>query len=155
MFRVVAIFILFIYVNGASIPPESQAETVAYQNTNDGTGNYFFSYLTSNGITRQESGHLVNAGQPDEHVDVEGFYSYTDSDGVLQNIYYTADANGYAIRTKPSYVNSDNFFSTSKCRRIIAWKMIDATHQKGSKMPRNTKVLVIVKTSEPLKKFAI
>ncbi|CAG5040095.1 unnamed protein product [Parnassius apollo] len=106
MFRVATIFVLFIYVNGASITPESQAETVAYQNTNDGSGNYFFSYVTSNGITRQESGHLVNAGQPDEHVDVEGFYSYTDSDGVLQSIYYTADTNGYSIRTKPLLIQT-------------------------------------------------
>ncbi|CAK1604170.1 unnamed protein product [Parnassius mnemosyne] len=106
MFRAVTIFVLFIHnVKGASITPESQAETVEYQNTNDGNGNYFFRFVTSNGITRQESGRLVNAGQPDEHVNVEGFYSYTDSDGVLQKIYYTADANGYSIRTKPPLAN--------------------------------------------------
>ncbi|CAG5040093.1 unnamed protein product [Parnassius apollo] len=106
MFRVVTVFALFLYVNGASFTPESQAETVEYQNTNDGYGNYLFRYVTSNGITREESGHLVNAGQPDEHVDVEGFYSYMDSDGVLQKIFYTADTNGYSIRTQPLLVQT-------------------------------------------------
>lgn len=70
----------------------------------------FSSFNTSNGIQRSESGTLVNEGQPDEHVEVFGFYSYTDPDGKLVEIRYTADENGYHILMFP--------------RPMVSWLML-------------------------------
>lgn len=58
---------------------------------------HFSSFLTSNGIYRSESGSLVNKGQPDEYILVEGQYSYLDSKDQLIVINYQADLNGYHI----------------------------------------------------------
>lgn len=58
----------------------------------------YFSYETSNGITRSESGRLVNVGQEDEHIEVSGSYSYTDTDGKPVSVFYTADENGFQIQ---------------------------------------------------------
>lgn len=56
-----------------------------------------FRFVTSNGITREETGRLVNSGQSDEHIAVEGFYTYSDNDGILRMVNYKADSNGYVI----------------------------------------------------------
>lgn len=58
---------------------------------------YFISFETSNGIKRLESGRLVNVGQTDEHLEVNGVFSYTDPDGNLVIVNYQADENGYHI----------------------------------------------------------
>ncbi|XP_013177820.1 PREDICTED: endocuticle structural glycoprotein SgAbd-5-like [Papilio xuthus] len=99
MYRVVLLVNLLILSIEATIPSDTEAKIVEYKNDNDGLGNYFFRYITSNGITRQESARLINSGQPDEHIAVEGFYSYKDVDGVLQTVYYKADTNGYKTST--------------------------------------------------------
>lgn len=57
----------------------------------------FFSFETSNGLQRSESGTLVNKGQPNEHIKVRGYYSYSDPDGKYVQINYTADENGYHV----------------------------------------------------------
>lgn len=54
-------------------------------------------FETSKGMIRDETGRRVNIGQADEHIAVQGFYSYNDTEGVLQSVHYKADKNGYVI----------------------------------------------------------
>ncbi|XP_061377853.1 endocuticle structural glycoprotein SgAbd-5-like [Danaus plexippus] len=74
---------------------ESQATILTYEYNNDGSGNYNFRYTTSNGISRQETGTLVNEGLTNEHIEVRGSYSYIQPDGRLETVEYTADENGF------------------------------------------------------------
>ncbi|XP_014363551.2 endocuticle structural glycoprotein SgAbd-5 [Papilio machaon] len=99
MYRVVLLVTLSILSIEATNPSDKESKIVEYKNDNDGLGNYFFRYVTSNGITRQETARLINSGQSDEHIAVEGFYSYKDVDGVLYTVYYKADTNGYQTTT--------------------------------------------------------
>ncbi|XP_044750533.1 uncharacterized protein LOC123310907 [Coccinella septempunctata] len=69
---------------------------------------YFFSYTTSNGITRQESAVLVNdpnsKNDEDQIIRITGYYSYIDNDNNIFLVDYVADENGYNIsRKEPSY----------------------------------------------------
>lgn len=52
-------------------------------------------YETSNGISQQESGELVNPGQENESIAVRGQFSYTGQDGVTYTVTYVADDNGF------------------------------------------------------------
>lgn len=56
---------------------------------------YFPSYETSNGISQQEEGRLINAGTENEAVAVRGQFQYTGADGVLYTVRYVADENGF------------------------------------------------------------
>lgn len=67
---------------------------------------YYYSYKTSNGLTREETGEVVNLGKDDEHIVVRGVYSYIDTDGVIQSVSYTADENGYHINTPSGTVRT-------------------------------------------------
>ena len=53
------------------------------------------SYETSDGISRTELGEIINEGKEDEELVVKGSYSYIDSNGVNNVVYYTADKDGY------------------------------------------------------------
>lgn len=44
---------------------------------------------------RNERWYLKNAGTPNEHIAVDGQYSYLDPDGKRITIVYYADENGY------------------------------------------------------------
>ncbi|CAG9560424.1 unnamed protein product [Danaus chrysippus] len=74
---------------------ESRATILTYEYNNDGSGKYNFRYSTSNGISRQETGTLVNEGLTNEHIEVRGSYSYIQPDGRLETVEYTADENGF------------------------------------------------------------
>lgn len=52
-------------------------------------------YETSNGISQQETGELVNPGQENESIAVRGTFSYTGLDGVTYTVTYVADDNGF------------------------------------------------------------
>nr|XP_021201021.2 endocuticle structural glycoprotein SgAbd-5 isoform X3 [Helicoverpa armigera] len=101
MNRVIIACALLSVAAAAVIPEDAQAQIVNYKNDNDGLGNYEFSFETSNGIKREERGRLVNVGQEDEHIVVEGSYSFLDDTGKLVFIRYTADENGYKIGPAP------------------------------------------------------
>lgn len=58
----------------------------------------FFSFLryeTSNGISAQEEGHVINAGSEQEAIAVRGQFQYTGPDGVSYTVTYVADENGF------------------------------------------------------------
>ncbi|CAH2107386.1 unnamed protein product [Euphydryas editha] len=85
----------------APLSKDSEATILNYNNTNDGTGNYYFRFETSNGITREEKGTLVDVGLPNEHISVEGKYSYINEEGITETFNYIANENGYTILTSP------------------------------------------------------
>ncbi|XP_038210661.1 endocuticle structural glycoprotein SgAbd-5-like [Zerene cesonia] len=80
-------------------PSAANANIIQYENNNDGSGNYKFSFETSDGTKREETGTVVNPGQPDEHIAVVGSYSFIRSDGFYETVEYKADENGYNILT--------------------------------------------------------
>ncbi|KAI5631981.1 insect cuticle protein domain-containing protein [Phthorimaea operculella] len=77
-------------------PEDAAARLISYQNENDGQGNYQFSFELSNGLARVETGRVVNRGEEDEHIQVQGHYKYTDENGE-HIIYYTAGKDGFQI----------------------------------------------------------
>ncbi|XP_022816548.1 endocuticle structural glycoprotein SgAbd-5-like isoform X2 [Spodoptera litura] len=79
----------------AVLSEDAQAQIVDYVNNNDGTGNYNFRFQTSNGLVREESGIVVNPGQEDQYIDVQGSYSYIDTNGAVVDVKYSADKDGY------------------------------------------------------------
>ncbi|XP_066907176.1 endocuticle structural glycoprotein SgAbd-8 [Halyomorpha halys] len=63
---------------------------------NLGDGKYQYSYETGNGIQAEERGSQRLVGEPAEAGTVaQGSYSYTDPDGNLIQVTYTADENGF------------------------------------------------------------
>lgn len=71
------------------------AEIISYDSDNDGLGSYSFSFETSNGIARQEQGHIENPGTDFETLKVEGSFQYYGDDGQLYQVQYIADENGF------------------------------------------------------------
>lgn len=70
----------------------------------------FCSFTAENGIKAQEQGEVKNKGTDNEIQSVRGSYSYTGPDGVLYEVTYIADENGFQpmVRTK-SYFQSSIF----------------------------------------------
>lgn len=52
-------------------------------------------YETSNGISAEEQGHVINPGTENEAVAVSGSFKYIGADGVTYTVTYTADENGF------------------------------------------------------------
>lgn len=50
----------------------------------------FFSWTTSDGITREEIAEVMNAGTDNEFLLVRGFYGYTGPDGQEYRVGYTS-----------------------------------------------------------------
>ncbi|CAG5021335.1 unnamed protein product [Parnassius apollo] len=65
----------------------------------DPEGGYNFSYETANGINQNENGELKTVpdedNKPHTVIVVRGAYSYTDKDGKVQSITYSADEKGF------------------------------------------------------------
>ncbi|XP_013177824.1 PREDICTED: endocuticle structural glycoprotein SgAbd-5-like [Papilio xuthus] len=97
MYLILLVLTLSVYCIGARNLSDAEAKIVEYKNENIGLGNYKFRFETSNGILREETGRRINIGQMDEHVVVQGFYSYNDTEGVLHSVHYKADTNGFVI----------------------------------------------------------
>lgn len=64
----------------------------------------------------------MNVGEPDEHLVVQGVYSYTDAEGKIVVVRYTADENGYQVEEEaPIYSTPSPLFpsivsiSSSEC----------------------------------------
>ncbi|XP_044726872.1 pupal cuticle protein 20-like [Chrysoperla carnea] len=75
--------------------PNNDIPILSYSNDNNGEGSYRYSYETGNGIRAEEQGALKNAGSQAEGIAVQGSYSYTDEQGNLIQVTYTADENGF------------------------------------------------------------
>ncbi|KAJ8732071.1 hypothetical protein PYW08_014801 [Mythimna loreyi] len=104
MLRIIIACALISLAASAVIPEDAQAQIISYQNENDGSGNYDFSFETSNGLKRKEIGRVINPGAENQYLDVEGSFSYTDAEGKLVEVFYRADQNGYHIQEKPPVI---------------------------------------------------
>ncbi|XP_019876738.1 flexible cuticle protein 12-like [Aethina tumida] len=62
---------------------------------NIGVDGFNWAYETSNGISAQEQGQLINAGTENESIAVRGSYRYIGPDGVTYEVTYVADDNGF------------------------------------------------------------
>lgn len=56
---------------------------------------FSFSYETSDGQTRDEQGVLKNPGTDNEALSVTGSFSFVGQDGVVYQVTYIADENGF------------------------------------------------------------
>ncbi|CAG9771908.1 unnamed protein product [Ceutorhynchus assimilis] len=92
---VIALFALVAVAVAAPQNPDAAAQVLKYESENIGVDGYNFGYETSNGISHQEQGELVNPGAENEAVAVRGSYQYTGPDGVLYSVTYIADENGF------------------------------------------------------------
>lgn len=61
----------------------------------DKHGNFQYEYESGNGIKQGAQGFLKNAGQKDQSVVQEGYYSYVDEHGHQVGVHYIADEHGF------------------------------------------------------------
>lgn len=54
-----------------------------------------FSYENSDGSQREEFGHILSPDTEDEHMKVNGSFSYVGPDGITYTVKYTADDQGF------------------------------------------------------------
>ncbi|KAG5880315.1 hypothetical protein JTB14_018520 [Gonioctena quinquepunctata] len=71
------------------------AVIVRYDSDNIGLGSYGYNVETSDGQKKEERGELVNPGTKDEFIAVQGKFSYPGPDGVLYEVVYVADQDGF------------------------------------------------------------
>nr|AAL16187.1 larval cuticle protein precursor [Apriona germarii] len=74
---------------------DADAVVVRYDSDNIGVDGYNYAYDTSNGISAQENGQVINAGTDNEAIAARGQFTYTGPDGVQYSVSYTADENGF------------------------------------------------------------
>ncbi|KAH1024122.1 flexible cuticle protein 12 [Dendroctonus ponderosae] len=75
--------------------PDAEAVVLRQENDNIGVEGFNWAYETSNGISHQEEGRLINAGSENEAIAVRGQFQYTGADGVVYTVRYVADENGF------------------------------------------------------------
>ncbi|XP_055842335.1 larval cuticle protein 1-like [Episyrphus balteatus] len=93
---IVAICLFVVIVSSAPAPQDVQL--LDFTNENDGTGNYKYSFSQSDGTKVQETGELKTVtGEegPVEAVVKTGSYEFTDADGGVHRVTYTADETGF------------------------------------------------------------
>ncbi|GJQ70341.1 hypothetical protein Trydic_g22775 [Trypoxylus dichotomus] len=74
--------------------PDKDAIVLKSDFDNIGVGGYKYGYETSNGISAEEEGNLLNEGSENESIAVRGRYSFV-IDGVTYTVEYVADENGF------------------------------------------------------------
>nr|XP_023024895.1 cuticle protein CP14.6-like isoform X1 [Leptinotarsa decemlineata] len=75
--------------------PSKDAVILRYDSDNIGVGPYAFAVETSDGLVKEERGELVDAGTNEPSSVVQGKYSYPGPDGVLYEVVYIADKDGF------------------------------------------------------------
>ncbi|CAH0729113.1 unnamed protein product, partial [Brenthis ino] len=93
-------FIVFALVLATALaaPPQTNdrdAQIVRYESDNIGIDGYSYGFETSNGIQASENGALTNPGTDAEALEVRGAFSYYGPDGILYEVTYTADKDGF------------------------------------------------------------
>ncbi|XP_022907036.1 flexible cuticle protein 12-like [Onthophagus taurus] len=89
--------VILLFVAVAFAAPQYDRDAVVLRNDFDNIGvdGYNYAYETSNRISAQEQGQLVNPGTDNEAIAVRGQYSYLGPDGVTYTVTYIADENGF------------------------------------------------------------
>ncbi|XP_049869661.1 flexible cuticle protein 12-like [Pectinophora gossypiella] len=90
------VFALFVAAAAAApANPDADAYVVKYDSDNIGVDGYNYNVQTSNGISQQEQGQVINPGTDNEAIAVRGQFSYTGPDGQQYTVTYVADENGF------------------------------------------------------------
>ncbi|KAH8370128.1 hypothetical protein KR093_002213, partial [Drosophila rubida] len=71
------------------------AQLLRYEVDKKPNGSFRFEYEGDDNSYRQEAGDLVNVGTDEEALEVKGSYRYTDADGQVIEVHYTAGKNGF------------------------------------------------------------
>ncbi|XP_042890996.1 cuticle protein AMP1A-like [Penaeus japonicus] len=71
--------------------PESEAETLLDERSDNGDGNFQYTFETSNGIRANKVGTPGSEGQSN----MEGSFSFPLADGTIAEVSFIADENGY------------------------------------------------------------
>ncbi|XP_072940652.1 uncharacterized protein [Epargyreus clarus] len=98
MLQIVALCL--IAVVAAAPPPRvtystDNVQLLKFENDNDGTGNYRYTYEQTDGQKQEEQGEVRNGGTENEYIAVRGAYSWVGPDGVTYTVTYVADENGF------------------------------------------------------------
>ncbi|XP_066140975.1 cuticle protein CP14.6-like isoform X2 [Euwallacea fornicatus] len=79
-----------------AVPVSEDSEAVVLKSDADVAPDaYNYAYETSNGISADEHGELKNADTEGESLAVQGQFKYTGPDGVVYQLNYVADENGF------------------------------------------------------------
>ncbi|KAB0794517.1 hypothetical protein PPYR_11356 [Photinus pyralis] len=84
-------------VGSIAAPPPSQtqtAEIVQQESDLDVGGKYHYKFATSDGTKAEQHGELKQIGN-EAGATATGFYEYTDNNGTVFKVTYTADENGF------------------------------------------------------------
>lgn len=91
-------FVLAVAAVAHALPVSEKDEVVPILNSvvnkND-DGSYKASYESGDGTLRDEEATVINAGTPEESLEVKGSYKYINEDGETVEVFYTAGVNGF------------------------------------------------------------
>ncbi|CAH1104497.1 unnamed protein product, partial [Psylliodes chrysocephalus] len=79
----------------AELSDSKSARILKFDYDDSGKGPYRYGFESSDGITKEESGEVHYAGTKREFIKVTGVYSYPGPDGVMYEVRYTADDQGF------------------------------------------------------------
>ncbi|XP_042241710.1 cuticle protein AMP1A-like [Homarus americanus] len=84
-------------VTAAAPHPDRDAQTVVDERQDDGDGNFYYRFKTSDSITEERQGTPGVEGQSN----MQGSYSFTHPDGTVSVVNFIADENGYRVVDSP------------------------------------------------------
>ncbi|KAH8314831.1 hypothetical protein KR074_000829, partial [Drosophila pseudoananassae] len=90
----IVLFALFAVAIAAPTASSNEATVLRYE-SDVGPENYLYALETSDGVSKQEEGHLENVGTKNEAIVVRGSYSFVAKDGQTYTVNYIADENGF------------------------------------------------------------
>ncbi|XP_039294337.1 larval cuticle protein 1-like [Nilaparvata lugens] len=101
---IVAVVTLSLVMAAPQAPPAGAPIPILKDEKNvNPDGSYSYSYETGNGIKAEEQGILKDIpgedGKPAQAIVAQGSYSYTDNEGHVITVTYTADENGFVAKT--------------------------------------------------------
>ena len=79
----------------APVDDSNVATILRYDNDNVGVEGFKYGFETSDGISHDEQGELVDVGTENEAIEVRGQFSYPGPDGVTYTVTYTAGKAGF------------------------------------------------------------
>ncbi|XP_072393418.1 uncharacterized protein [Diabrotica undecimpunctata] len=94
-YSVSLLFGLFVFCFGGQLDDSKNARILKFDYDDSGKGPYRFGYETSNGISREESSEVHYPGTKHEFLKVTGMFAYPGPDGVMYEVRYTADDQGF------------------------------------------------------------
>ncbi|RZF33383.1 hypothetical protein LSTR_LSTR011917 [Laodelphax striatellus] len=100
---IVAVVTLSLVMAAPQAPPAAPIPILKDEKNVNPDGSYSYSYETGNGIKAEETGSLKDIpgedGKPSQAIVAQGSYSYTDLEGHVITVTYTADENGFVAKT--------------------------------------------------------